>query len=378
VTSISEAAAAGETKPRSALLASSNVALRWLVACGFVALALSGAISTDGRALLASCLLIGLYLCALTLHSLLMRPFAWLRGATLYFDAMAVTSVIVATGDIQSPAWGFYLIALVAAARFATSRATAINVAWCCLNYAFAAFAVQATGHDAAWGYAAAVLAAIALTGLYASSAMGAEERPHDVGASAATTDALTGLPNRHSFHATYVASMEEAIGRRMPMALMLIDVDNFKQLNERYGHPAGDAKLLDIAHLLESSLRRGDLVARYGGDEFVVIAVHHPGRRDDAGRAAARRRRAHRRHPEHRRRALPGRRRARRRAARRRRRRAEPRKAGRTELRAHRTGRVGGSDTPLQRPRNASAIRALLPARKMSAVSRPPQSPHG
>ena len=122
MTSISEAAAAGETKPRSALLASSNVALRWLVAGGFVALALSGAISTDGRALLASCLLIGLYLCALTLHSLLMRPFAWLRGATLYFDAMAVTSVIVATGDIQSPAWGFYLIALVAAARFATSR----------------------------------------------------------------------------------------------------------------------------------------------------------------------------------------------------------------------------------------------------------------
>jgi diguanylate cyclase (GGDEF)-like protein len=57
------------------------------------------------------------------------------------------------------------------------------------------------------------------------------------------------------------------------PLAVMLIDFDHFKEINDRQGHPAGDDKLREVALALQATMRRGDLVARYGGDEFIVVA---------------------------------------------------------------------------------------------------------
>ncbi|MDP9236248.1 MAG: GGDEF domain-containing protein [Chloroflexota bacterium] len=88
-----------------------------------------------------------------------------------------------------------------------------------------------------------------------------------------AITDSLTGLPNRRHFHQAYVASLGQSIADNVPLALMLIDIDHFKAINDRDGHPAGDDKLRQVAGALHAVVRRGDLVARYGGDEFIVIS---------------------------------------------------------------------------------------------------------
>ncbi len=103
----------------------------------------------------------------------------------------------------------------------------------------------------------------------------GAEQRLRDVIASVAVTDSLTGLPNRRRFHESYPASLDHAIAQQTPLALMLIDFDHFKMINDRDGHPAGDDKLRDVAQALQSVIRSSDLVARYGGDEFIVVAPH-------------------------------------------------------------------------------------------------------
>ena len=58
-----------------------------------------------------------------------------------------------------------------------------------------------------------------------------------------------------------------------MPLAVLALDLDGFKAINDRYGHPAGDATLLEVADRLRQTIRRSDLVARLGGDEFAVIA---------------------------------------------------------------------------------------------------------
>ena len=88
-----------------------------------------------------------------------------------------------------------------------------------------------------------------------------------------AHVDELTGIPNRRNFEETFEreATRARRIGRRL--ALLMIDVDLFKEFNDRYGHIAGDACLQQIAATIAQVLRRPtDLAARYGGEEFVVL----------------------------------------------------------------------------------------------------------
>ena len=90
--------------------------------------------------------------------------------------------------------------------------------------------------------------------------------------ASQALTDSLTGLLNRRGFLA--LSSQICALMRRSgsPVGVLMLDVDRFKSINDRFGHKRGDEILALVARALESSLRESDLVGRYGGDEFVVL----------------------------------------------------------------------------------------------------------
>ncbi|WP_434557785.1 EAL domain-containing protein [Pseudomonas sp. Z5-35] len=83
--------------------------------------------------------------------------------------------------------------------------------------------------------------------------------------------DALTGLPNRNKL-ARHLDDALVAKEHAAPLALLMVDLDNFKPINDSLGHPAGDAVLLEVAQRLRDSTREQDLVARLGGDEFVVV----------------------------------------------------------------------------------------------------------
>jgi diguanylate cyclase (GGDEF)-like protein len=87
-----------------------------------------------------------------------------------------------------------------------------------------------------------------------------------------ATTDGLTGLPNRGSFEGWLARESEQARSGRHPLAMLLIDVDHFKQVNDRHGHVAGDAVLREVAARLRAAVRGADLVARVGGEEFGAL----------------------------------------------------------------------------------------------------------
>jgi diguanylate cyclase (GGDEF)-like protein len=88
-----------------------------------------------------------------------------------------------------------------------------------------------------------------------------------------ATTDGLTGLANRRHFNRTLAYEWRRAIRDRAPVALMMIDADNFKLYNDRYGHQAGDELLQTIAASIAANAKRpSDLGVRYGGDEFAVL----------------------------------------------------------------------------------------------------------
>jgi len=96
--------------------------------------------------------------------------------------------------------------------------------------------------------------------------------RLHQLIEQQAHTDALTGLPNRRAFAERLELEVLRSRRYRHPFALAMMDVNHFKNVNDRYGHPAGDLVLQQTGQYFVSSIRDTDFVARYGGDEFVFI----------------------------------------------------------------------------------------------------------
>jgi diguanylate cyclase (GGDEF)-like protein/PAS domain S-box-containing protein len=84
--------------------------------------------------------------------------------------------------------------------------------------------------------------------------------------------DALTGLANRRKFLDRFESARARLERHGQPVSLLALDIDHFKRINDEYGHPAGDEVLVAIARVLERNVRRTDLVARFGGEEFMVL----------------------------------------------------------------------------------------------------------
>ena len=87
------------------------------------------------------------------------------------------------------------------------------------------------------------------------------------------TTDGLTGIANRRCFERQLDTEWRRCLRNKMPLALVMIDIDRFKDFNDHYGHLSGDDCLIRLAQLMASFCKRpGDLCARYGGEEFVIL----------------------------------------------------------------------------------------------------------
>ncbi|PLX44977.1 MAG: hypothetical protein C0611_13465, partial [Desulfobacteraceae bacterium] len=87
-----------------------------------------------------------------------------------------------------------------------------------------------------------------------------------------AVKDGLTGILNRKGFQNFIQKEFHRAKRYHRPLSLIMIDVDNFKKINDSLGHQAGDYVLLELAGCLKRSVRQADIVFRYGGDEFVIL----------------------------------------------------------------------------------------------------------
>ncbi len=84
--------------------------------------------------------------------------------------------------------------------------------------------------------------------------------------------DSMTGLYNHRSAKEKLATALQQATAARQPLAVAMIDIDHFKQINDRYGHPMGDQVIRNLAWFLRQRLRKTDLIGRYGGEEFLVV----------------------------------------------------------------------------------------------------------
>ena len=195
----------------------------------------------------------------------------WLLRANPLISATMVSLFIVATGGGTAGAYAMYMFWVVGPASYFFSFGVAVlSVLVSCVGYAIAMWTSDTRMPD--------TFLYMAVTTLLVAAALMTVLRRQMEGliahlAELSRTDDLTGLANRRAFDQRLGEELERAMragGRSI--ALVILDIDDFKRVNDQFGHQAGDRCLLTVAAILEAESRSGDLAARVGGEEFFVL----------------------------------------------------------------------------------------------------------
>jgi diguanylate cyclase (GGDEF)-like protein len=214
------------------------------------------------------------------------RVFGWMAVAFIVITAANVAAfvgllgLVNAIGNIMFViAALFTVIVCVLAWRRGNRAAGWFLIAWCVLEgFTIAAalrfLSTSRVDSDALYYYGLplSMVAASILVALGVADRLRAQRAALSDAERRAQTDPLTGVLNRRSLIERLDAACTRAKARGLPIALLFIDLDHFKQINDTFGHPAGDACLRAIIAPIHAELRQSDVIGRYGGEEFVVI----------------------------------------------------------------------------------------------------------
>lgn len=213
-------------------------------------------------------------------YSAAMLALYWRRGLlpayenlSPYADTLWVTVAIVALARPEYPIWMGYFLVIPSLANFHSTRYV-LGFSFWSLGNCLAAFTiVAATGRaDVQWQFATIVGFMAVFTALNSDIIAQSNRKLRSLVYEASLTDPLTGLDNRRGFRKVLEAHGAPQRGQE-PIAVVMYDLDNFKQINETCGHVYADSVLISVAQTLRESFRDADTVARYGGDEMIVLA---------------------------------------------------------------------------------------------------------
>ncbi|WP_433383307.1 GGDEF domain-containing protein [Actinoplanes sp. CA-142083] len=194
---------------------------------------------------------------------------AWLFAP--FFGIAVITGLNLATHDASTGAQLFYLWPVLYAANFLSRAVNYLTITLVSAGNAAVVFSILgATVGLSDW---ASLTVAMMLTAVVVASLRGRNERLREVLETQAYADPLTGVANRRSFDGELARAVESAHRTGEPIALMTLDIDHFKKINDTWGHGVGDQALRLVADALRRvASGRDDVVGRLGGDEFVVL----------------------------------------------------------------------------------------------------------
>ncbi|MGH9277052.1 MAG: GGDEF domain-containing protein [Acidimicrobiales bacterium] len=194
---------------------------------------------------------------------------AWTPDLCAYLFYLVVGGVIFAYQDPDSVVAFFYLWLLVHSFYFLPWRRAAPQIAFIAINYAITLLAIGGAFPALRYGITMLTTVVIAtFVGILRARVDALVTRLSGV----ARTDPLTGLPNRRAYDELIDLEIARADRTGNTLAVLMADVDHFKRINDRFGHPTGDIVLRRVADHLQLTGRRVDVAARVGGEEFVVL----------------------------------------------------------------------------------------------------------
>lgn len=199
-------------------------------------------------------------------------PDNWVSGglvSVILFGQLATFGLNVGYRDSSSGGWMFYVVPLIAAAYLLRPVGAVIMTVSVCWWVAVQSYVVDEP-HKAGmqvmfWVVVASTLTVVLVTARNQQAAV--EESLRE----ASTTDALTGLIKRQVFDEVVLEAVEPLADGEQG-GVIIVDVDYFKQINDRHGHPVGDETLIQVAALLRDTSDEGDMICRLGGDELVLF----------------------------------------------------------------------------------------------------------
>ena len=185
-----------------------------------------------------------------------------------------ISWVIWNTGKVDSPLLNLYLLTIIASALTLGKLATLLEVALIGGLYLYmsqAVFAAELFSLHTLSHLMARLMPFVLVA--YLTTMLRADTQSAKRNLKLLSeTDAMTGLMNMRAFTSALCQEMEQFKRYARPFSIMMIDADNLKGINDRFGHEAGNAFIKTVAGVIKDKIRRADVPARYGGDEFIVL----------------------------------------------------------------------------------------------------------
>lgn len=246
-----------------------SMVLRWVILVTYVGLALGGLIPMSTVALALSAGWIFVTNLGSTWVWTQKRRIPAYDSVYLIGDAISVTAAVLASTNLAYPIWMAYVMVMASGAAEQTKRYSLSLVAGCIGLYLGSVAVFQLAG----WGLpSAGIIATTAFllffVGANLTVTFDGNRRLRAYIRKMSVTDPLTGLANRRRL----TEALANPPATEYAIAVAVLDVDNFKQYNDSYGHLAGDQLLVKLANTLTEAFPAAHIISRYGGDEFVVL----------------------------------------------------------------------------------------------------------
>lgn len=246
---------------------------RWAILVAYLAVSLTAVVPVHPLALIGSAGWIFATNAAATWAWLQHRRIPLYDNAYLFLDALSVTFAVLAVANLDFPIWLAYALVISTCAAEQTTRYSLACTFGCVAAFIGSAAVLSTAGwYEPMIGAVAVAALIMGFLGISLTITFDGNRRLRAYIRRMAVTDALTGLANRRRLS----DALANPGNSHSAMAVIVMDVDNFKKYNDSFGHLAGDKLLTRLADSLRSHFPEAHTMARYGGDEFVVLLPCH------------------------------------------------------------------------------------------------------